>query len=429
MVHKNPLHFINIFGLLSSLIYVTWLIQSVQGGTSLISYLNGTLLAFLLLFTVFTKQNINQPNQLQRIIFWAILFRALGLFAEPILEDDDFRYLWDGYRFVTSGTPYGIAPAEFFTADNLPKPMLAILDRVNYPEIPTLYGPVSQSVFALAYLIFPASLLTLKCLIFSFDIAGLLLLKRFAANNFFIFYAWNPLIIKEIAFSAHHDAIGIFFLILALYAYSQKKCLLTASSLGLAVSVKLIALLIVPLMLYRLTPRAWVIFAITVSCCYLPFLINTGATDLIGLFRFAESWEFNSSVFALLQRVLDSASIRLFSVGILIAGVIVLLPSTSDRIARGDILFAILLLLSPVVNPWYILWLLPFAVIYPSRWAWLTSMTVSLSYITGLNLNDAQLSAYDHPYWVRIAEYIPIALALFWDWYQPLPTQSWQIKN
>ena len=168
MTHNNSLHFINIFGILSSFIYTAWLVQSVQGGTSLISYLSGTLLAFLLLLIVFTKQNTHQPKQLQIIILWAILFRVLALFAEPILEDDHFRYLWDGYRFVTSGTPYGTAPAEFFTVNSVPEPMLAILDRINYPEIPTLYGPVNQWVFGLAYLIFPASLLTLKCLIFKF---------------------------------------------------------------------------------------------------------------------------------------------------------------------------------------------------------------------------------------------------------------------
>ena len=182
-------------------------------------------------------------------------------------------------------------------------------------------------------------------------------------------------------------------------------------------------------MLFRLGSRAWLIFAITVSCCYLPFFINSGATDFIGLLRFAESWEFNSSVFALLRLVLDVSIIKLLSAGILVAAVIVLLPATSDLLPRGDILLGLLLLLSPVVNPWYVLWLLPFAVIYPSRWVWLTSMTVCLSYVTGLNLNDVQLSAYDHPFWVRIAEYTPIVIALYWDRHKPLSPRPWRIKT
>jgi hypothetical protein len=420
---------IHIIGLLSSIIYSIWLIQSVSIGVSLASYLTGNLVAFLLLWGAFSQQNLNQPKQFQIILFWAILFRLLGLFSEPILEDDHYRYLWDGYQFVSNGSPYGRAPADFFTDEKVPQIMQAVLDRINYPEVPTIYGPVSQAIFAVAYLIAPASLLALKCLLIGFDIAGLFLLKRFANNNFFIVYAWNPLIIKEIAFSAHQDAMGIFFLIAAIYVYQQQKQYLTAINLALAVAVKAVALVFVPLMIFKLGFRSWVVCILALGICYLPFLYFGNATDLMGIIRFADVWEFNSSLFGILQLFIDSTKIKLLTAVVMLLMSIILLPKTTSRIPRGDVLFAVLLLLSPVVNPWYVLWLMPFAVIYPSRWAWLFSFTVSLSYITGLNLQDANLTAYNHPLWLRFVEYLPVLLVVYWDWKQPLSVQNWQIKN
>ncbi len=426
MHHYKSIHSI---GLLTSVIYCIWLIQSVNNGVSLISYLTGNLFAFLLLWIAFTQQNLTCVKQLKIIFYWAILFRLLGLFAEPILEDDHYRYLWDGYRLVTSGSPYGRTPAEFFTDETVPQAMQAVLDRINYPEVATIYGPISQGIFALAYLIAPASLLALKCLLIGFDIAGLLLLKRFANNNFFIVYAWNPLIIKEIAFSAHQDAIGVFFLIAAIYVYRYKNKYLTTIYLALAVAGKAIALIFVPLMLFRFGFRSWIVCILALGICYLPFLYFGSATDLIGLIRFAGVWEFNSSLFGVFQRFVDSTTIKLFSAVLLLIFSILLLPKIKNQLPRGDIIYAVLLLLSPVVNPWYLLWLLPFVVIFPSRWAWLFSFTVSLSYITGLNLQDVNLMAYNHPLWLRFVEYLPVFLIVYWDLKKPLSIQCWQAKN
>jgi hypothetical protein len=168
---------------------------------------------------------------------------------------------------------------------------------------------------------------------------------------------------------------------------------------------------------------------LALGICYLPFLYFGNATDLMGIIRFADVWEFNSSLFGILQLFIDSTKIKLLTAVVMLLMSIILLPKTTSRIPRGDVLFAVLLLLSPVVNPWYVLWLMPFAVIYPSRWAWLFSFTVSLSYITGLNLQDANLTAYNHPLWLRFVEYLPVLLVVYWDWKQPLSVQNWQIKN
>ena len=89
--------------------------------------------------------------------------------------------------------------------------------------------------------------------------------------------------------------------------------------------------------------------------------------------------------------------------------------SASASVPRGDWIYGGFLALWPVVNAWYLLWLLPFAAIRPSAWAWTASVVVLLSYVTGLNLDNLQMEPFGHPFWVRPVEYGLIALAMLYD--------------
>ena len=71
------------------------------------------------------------------------------------------------------------------------------------------------------------------------------------------------------------------------------------------------------------------------------------------------------------------------------------------------------LLCAPVINPWYLLWLLPFAVIHFTASAWLASVLVMLAYVVGLNIEaDNLLGPYDMPSWVRPLEFGVIIFAV-----------------
>jgi hypothetical protein len=87
-------------------------------------------------------------------------------------------------------------------------------------------------------------------------------------------------------------------------------------------------------------------------------------------------------------------------------------------IPRGDWIYGIFFLLSAVVNPWYMLWLLPFVALFPSVTGIAACMVVTLSYAHGLNLNEAGLAPYEHPWWVRPAEIAAVCLGLGVDWFR-----------
>ena len=55
------------------------------------------------------------------VLLFAVLFRLIGLAAYPILEDDHFRFLWDGWMTVTQGTPYGSVPSDWFDSSAVPE--------------------------------------------------------------------------------------------------------------------------------------------------------------------------------------------------------------------------------------------------------------------------------------------------------------------
>ena len=367
----------------------------------------------------FHFQRCDEPFPLGRLFLWAAAFRICGLIGGPIFEDDFYRYLWDGYRFATTGTPYGVAPEAFFVDLQIPVAFQSILDRINNPELPTIYAPTTQFVFLLGYWLEPGSLVALQSILILFDLATIALLLRLAPARNVLLYAWCPLVVKEIAFTAHPEGIGVCLLLASMVLARAGHWRSTAVILGLACAAKVFALLLAPLVLARARARYWVLFGTTIAALYAPFAL-TGGTDLESLRTFAREWEFNSAAFGLLTTALQRSD-AMVVLGVAFAAFWILYAAhyirTADKqgIPRGDWIYGVFLGVSPVINPWYLLWLLPFATVVPSAWAWTASAVILLSYVTGLNLNASDLQAYQQPVWVRPLEFGLILMALAWD--------------
>ena len=354
-----------------------------------------------------------------RLIVWALLFRLCGLWGVPLFEDDWFRYLWDGYRFFETGSPYGFAPAQAFSDQSLPNEFKRILDQINNPHLPTIYGPTTEYAFLLSHLLAPASLIPLKLMLIGFDLLLICLLLRLAPAGYVVLYAWCPLVIKEIAFSAHADGLGVCLGLGALLFARRDLFVAAGICLGLAVGAKVFALLLVPFALIRAPPRAYLSFVATLILLYLPFALK-GGTDLTTLSVFAETWEFNAALYALVSAWLAPVTAKVLLGACLLIGLAAywlhLVQRDSKALPRGDYIFGALLLVSPVINPWYALWVLPFAAINPTRWAWTLAAVLPLAYITGQNLGGlAGLEPFAAPAWVRPLEFGLVLLALVAD--------------
>ena len=359
-----------------------------------------------------------EPFPLGRLILWAVAFRICGLAGGPFYEDDFYRYLWDGYRFAAAGSPYGPAPEAFFVDPSVPPAMQSVLSRINNPELPTIYAPVTQAIFRLGYWLHPGSIAALQAILILLDLALVVLLLRLAPARNVLLYAWCPLVVKEIAFTAHPDGAGACLLLAAVVLSRDRRWQVAAVALGLAAGAKAFGLVLAPLVLAGARVRHWLLFAGTLAVAYAPFALR-GASDLASLQVFAREWEFNSALFAVLQTALPPFEARLV-LGLVFAAfwswyVLNYYWSPAHGIPRGDWVFGALLAVSPVINPWYLLWLLPFAAIFPGVWAWTASLAVLLSYITGLNLQDYEMHPYVQPPWARGLEFGLIVVGLGCD--------------
>ena len=365
---------------------------------------------------------------LRKIFLLALALRVIAVFAVPILEDDYFRYLWDAYRFATTGSPYGAAPAAFFSDASVPTNFQSILNFINYPEIPTIYGPVMQLLFLLAYMFAPGQVAALQIQNALLDLFLIWLLARAGAQSrWLLLYAVSPLVLKEAIITAHPDGlVGIFAV--AGFIYLRRPWL-GGGLLGLAVATKVSALVLLPFLLSRGAWRSMLAATGVLMACYLPFLLMPGS-ELSALNSFARHWRFNPLLFAGVEAIFGVHYARPLA-GICIITALAWLYWRDWRdlragaqrwaIPAADRAFGVLLIFAPVVNPWYLLWLLPFAVLRPSRTVWGASFVLPLSYLNGNHITQFGLQQFDLPIAITLTE-IGVLAGLAWlDWRRPLP--------
>ena len=334
-----------------------------------------------------------------------VVFRLCGLVGGPFFEDDFYRYLWDGYRFAATGTPYGAAPEAFFVDPGVPAAFQSVLNGINYPELPTIYAPVTQFIFLLGYWLQPGSVTVLQAILIAFDLATVGLLLRLAPARNVMLYAWCPLVVKEIAFTAHPDGAGACLLLAAIVLARDRRWRVAAVCLGLAAGAKAFGL---GTGAARAGPRR----ASGTGSCSAPRWPRCMHRSCCLAEPISHPW-------ASLQESGNStprssaccrppcrrsrqgsswASHSRCSGGATMSGT----PGAARGGFRGATGFTVRCsAASPVINPWYLLWLLPFAAVSPGIWAWTASVAVLLSYVTGLNLQDYEMHPYAQPLWAR----------------------------
>ena len=411
--------------------YLAWLSWDEFAITPQIWMGVSSLISGVIAYTGFAYCNETRDDRrLQQWVFLgSVVFHLIALIGQPFLEDDFYRYIWDGYVFFTEGTPYGVAPEAFFERADLPTAFEDVLSGVNYPWVPTIYGPVLEYLFLINYLAFFDSLIGLKLVYAVVNLALIYgLLKRFN-TRFVLFYAWNPLVLKEFVFTAHPDGlVGAFILITFLF-FQRRHYYWFAGLLAMSVATKIVALVFLPFLVFFTRPKHWLVFMSVLLAIYLPFLVNA-KTDGAGLLVFASQWQFNASIFEVLVFLFPPLVARVVA-GLLLASVILVicyfyykncrqLPKQPRVLPmpRVDVILMTVLLLSPVFNPWYLLWLLPVTVVMPTYVIWVATLVAPLSYFTGYHFNPGgeQGFAVLLPAWA--IEYVIIYGVVFWRCYR-----------
>ena len=348
------------------------------------------------------------------VALWAIAFRGIGFLASPVLEDDPFRFLWDGRILIEFGNPYLRAPASYFGDLTISPDFQSILDQINHPHLTTVYGPVAELSFGASYWIAPGKLWPWKLILtLSEGLTWVALFRRISPRAFLLL-CWCPLAVAETAFNAHPDSLGIALLT---FAWTTRFPILAGIFWAASGGTKVFGWILAPIDLQRRGSTACSACAFMIALLYLPFLLKGGRTEFNGLAAMAHDWEFNSSIYALAGMLFGSSIAR--AIGAVVFGAVwcyfaLGTASLSKQPGKNPLVTSPLpglpvlgtfFLFSSTVNAWYLLWLLPFVSANPNPVAIAALCLAPLSYCTGGNLGIPGLGEYDQPVWVRVVEY------------------------
>jgi alpha-1,6-mannosyltransferase len=288
------------------------------------------------------------------------LWHLLFLRMPPGADDDIHRYVWDGRLQRFGYNPYIVVPNDpTFGGLHTPE-----TQNMNNPDLPSPY-PAGAQLFFRTVTAIHESTFALKVAFVACDLAIVLVLldvlrRTRQGEHWVLAYAWHPLLATEVAGSGHIDIVGALLLLVSAAALWRRWRTLAAVAFGLAVAVKFLPIVLLPLYWRRVRLRDGILAALVVGLLYVPFFSH-GRIPIGSLGAYVQSFRFNDPVFATLERVTAPRVIAGLAtlVGFLTAVWMRrrFAESSSDAYAWP---MAASLLCAPVVYPWYMLWLLPF---------------------------------------------------------------------
>jgi len=346
------------------------------------------------------------------IVMGGVVFRLTLVGLTPTLSDDIYRYLWDGRVQLAGIDPYRYAPNDaalaWLRTDEW--------QRLNHPDIPTVYPPLMQGAFRLAAWLSPTVLMQkavfVICDLLLVGVLPFLLVRWGISPLMSLIYAWHPLVVIEVAGSGHNDVLGALCLVVGLSLWHQHRRAVGTMVLALGFLAKFVTVLLWPFYLIKARRLLIVFVAVVVlggwSCVSSPHFTP-------GLWHYARPWEFNSFLYSVLLAVLhDPFLVRLLGGLIVLGAGFVLARRTDDLVAYTVTLLQLSLVFAPVVEPWYLLWVIPLWCVRFS-WIWVIwSGLTMLSYVVLVRF--VQDGIWELPVWVKWIEYGPLAAFSLMRW-------------
>lgn len=301
----------------------------------------------------------------RQILIFGIAFSAVWhvafLRTPPRVDDDIHRYVWDGRVQRLGLNPYVTVPSD---------PRVAGLHTaetrtMNNPDVPSIYPPGAELFFR-AVTSIRESVFALKAAFVACDFAIIFVLLDVLRNtgqpeHWVLAFAWNPLLAIEAAGTGHIDIVGALFLMVSFAALLRRRTAVAAISFALAIAVKLLPFVLLPLYWKRIRVRDGCVAGAIFALLYVPF-INHGRIPTGSLGAYVQSYRFNDPLFAMLERIVAPQIVAGLAVAIGLATAVWLRRKSAGLSA--DVFawpMAASLFCAPVVYPWYLMWLIPFA--------------------------------------------------------------------
>ncbi|MGH9677368.1 MAG: glycosyltransferase 87 family protein, partial [Candidatus Acidiferrum sp.] len=234
---------------------------------------------------------------------WHIQFLRLP----PGADDDIHRYVWDGRLQRLGYNPYIVIPSDP-AVEGLHTPETR---NLNNPDLPSPYPAGAQLFFRAVTAIRESSFaLKVAFVVCEFAIVFVLLdvlRSTRQGTHLVLAFAWNPLLAIEVAGSGHIDIVGALLLLVSAAALMRRWRATAAVALGLAIAVKFLPVVLLPLYWKRVRIRDAALAAVVVGLLYVPFLSRSffdhGRILIGSLGTYVQNFRFNGPVFAALDQV------------------------------------------------------------------------------------------------------------------------------
>ncbi len=279
-----------------------------------------------------------QRPSLKMVFIVGLLARLLFVSSHPILEDDFYRYFFDGSVVAHGHNPYLTSPNEVqgkpSITDTLSNHELAVngqannintntgkeslaylkqeplFERVAYPHIQSIYPPVAQAFFGLTAVISPFDILAWRFVLLAAELATVWLLFKllslYRQSTLLISLYWlNPIVIIQGINAAHMDLLIVPFILGALYCLHSAKYKSSGTLLALAVGIKLWPIILAPIVAYQVYIRNkpskkaishfMTAFVGLTSLLILPQILALNYFS--GLHQYSQYWQVNGFVF------------------------------------------------------------------------------------------------------------------------------------
>ncbi|MEO8348041.1 MAG: glycosyltransferase 87 family protein [Acidobacteriota bacterium] len=420
--------------------------EAVFLGITLLPDARAHLAAYLLLFLAGSLLSLYAARSLTAsrprfLLLCAAAFRLTLLFRQPDLSDDVKRYLWDG-RVASSGrSPYAFAPDDPRAAGLFPD----LAPGLAHREFRTVYPPVAQAAFRAGATLSETNVLPIKAIFAAADVAvvALLLASGGAGSGFAAaLYAFHPLPVTETAGEGHLDSLGVALLLASIVYLGRRRHVAAGFAFAAAVLTKFVPI-VAALPLVRRGKLRFVVTALAAGATLWGLASRDGVSPAAGLGPYATRWEFNSVLYPAVAGAVDAidlperakaAYIRLkerldhppwtqelfpyfyaeffaralLAIGLAIALVVI---AARARDLEGAVFasLAALLLASPTLHPWYLMWVLPFAAKRREPAFLYFSFAAPLSYALLYPMRGGSAPA------VLVVEYAPFAALLGWS--------------
>ena len=372
-------------------------------------------LLFILLSRFILRGEIKQEHIIAWVIAGLILRLALSP-IHPIGSDDYYRYLWDGKVIANGINPYRYAATDPALSGLHSQSLPA---RINHADMKTIYPPLAEIMFYLAYTIGGESYLGLKALLLLCDVSAILgiflILRRLDLRpQNILLYVLCPLPLFQFFIDGHMDGFGVPLLVFGILSYLKDKKTLSYLLIGLSISVKPLGLILMPILFFQekeLLERIKIVLVPAAICAilYSPFVFS--GSPFQALIAFTENWTFNGILFDFLNIFFnDNQRTRMICAAMLLLFYLPVVFSKKDMLTKLYLSVILLLICSPVVHPWYLSWA---AFLLPLQPRWSGIAYVSLISMTSFTLITYQFTGVWKEYAiVLIIEYVPV-LSLF----------------